>query len=285
MSVVQQETIEALLQSLSRRDVHIVRSTARSDMTDVTAIMEAVRKSAQWVGHIAVLNRWWNDRLSYWWLVLRLFFARVRSDERLLLIVIDKDRFSAWRWICNNIRKQRCDVHFLFFDSVERSRELLGDYLISEINAVRQSDGLPTLRRNTRLDESARLHADELAGTGVLRHRGRDGSTPATRAWRAGYDRERCTENILMGSCEASAMVPLWLKSKGHRRNILDAEACDVGIACSFHQGADQASGTMTCVAVFGGGGMRPWSVGRQAGIGVAKFARNLLRTFKAGGR
>ncbi|MCL2622634.1 MAG: CAP domain-containing protein [Planctomycetaceae bacterium] len=80
-------------------------------------------------------------------------------------------------------------------------------------NAERQKRGLPALRLDRRLMESARRQANWMARTGIFRH----GNAPVA-------------ENIAMGQRTGREVVLAWLNSSGHFRNMMNRGHGAIGI-------------------------------------------------------
>jgi uncharacterized protein YkwD len=106
----------------------------------------------------------------------------------------------------------------------------------AQINAVRARAGLPAVQPSQRLARAAQRYACLLARTGTFAHRGPDGSDLRSRVTQAGYTACRAAENLARGHDERS-VVPAWLDSPGHRRNLLDAEVRDVGLGVAMDDG------------------------------------------------
>ncbi len=102
--------------------------------------------------------------------------------------------------------------------------------ILFQVNAARAAHGLPPLHWNARLAEAAAMHAADLQRCGKLAHDGCDGSDLRQRAARAGYAFRRISENLALCPCDAAAVVPLWLASEGHRRNLLDPNVTEMGV-------------------------------------------------------
>lgn len=118
--------------------------------------------------------------------------------------------------------------------------------LMREMNAVRADYGLAPLRARTSLQRAARKHSRYLARLGRLDHDSAGGRPFWTRLVSAGHPRtSRMGENLaLVGGCgrpagyvqlrrrerkvanagEARRVVSMWLKSPGHRANLLSAD-------------------------------------------------------------
>ena len=81
------------------------------------------------------------------------------------------------------------------------------------------------------LSRAALGHAKDMSAHKLFQHRGSDGSTPADRATRAGYDWMAIGENIAEGPADAETAVQGWLDSPGHCVNIMGAQFAEMGLA------------------------------------------------------
>jgi uncharacterized protein YkwD len=99
------------------------------------------------------------------------------------------------------------------------------------MNRIRAEERARMLGLDARLQRAARAHARDLATGGGSGHRGHDGSQPADRARRAGYEWRSVGENVASGYATPSMVVDGWMTSPGHRENILEPGFRDVGIA------------------------------------------------------
>lgn len=96
--------------------------------------------------------------------------------------------------------------------------------VVSLSNKERVKAGCKALRVNDQLLWAARGHSKYMAKTGTLTHTGAGKSTFITRAKAAGYTAPR-SENVAFGYRTAAEVVNGWMKSPGHRRNLLDCGA------------------------------------------------------------
>lgn len=101
--------------------------------------------------------------------------------------------------------------------------------ILFQVNAARAAHNLAPLQWNARLAEAAAAHAADLQGCRKLAHEGCDGNQLPQRAARAGYAFRRISENLALCPCDAATVVPLWLNSEGHRRNLLDPNVTEMG--------------------------------------------------------
>jgi uncharacterized protein YkwD len=127
--------------------------------------------------------------------------------------------------------------------------------LVERSNAFRQSQGRAATAPNPALAAAAAEFAAFMARTDRYGHEA-DGRTPAQRAQAKGYAHCMVAENIAMqyrsdgfASSElAQGFAQGWIESPGHRRNLLDAAAADIGIAIA----RSAASGRYYAVQMFG---------------------------------
>jgi uncharacterized protein YkwD len=121
--------------------------------------------------------------------------------------------------------------------------------LVRLTNAERTNAGLPTLRTSSRLMEAAQLHADQMARLGRLEHviSGAQYPRPEDRLAAAGYQWSSYAENIAMGQTSAAAAMDSWMRSSGHRANILSTSVTEIGIGF-----ARNSAGRPYYVQVFG---------------------------------
>ncbi len=118
------------------------------------------------------------------------------------------------------------------------------------INRERAAHGERPLRANTRLRLAAQTHTDSMARHDYFEHVGPAGSTPLARIRHAGYISSRLGyevgENIAWGTgylATPRAIVAAWMRSPGHRANILDPRYRETGIGVSPHAPASLAHG------------------------------------------
>jgi len=122
-------------------------------------------------------------------------------------------------------------------------------------NEFRAEQGLPRLAPSATLERAARSLADFMARTEEYGHTA-DGRTPQERARRAGYDDCMVAENIAFHYSSADfataelarRFVEGWKHSPGHRRNMTDPDATELGVAVARGAGNKHYYG----VQVFG---------------------------------
>jgi uncharacterized protein YkwD len=100
-------------------------------------------------------------------------------------------------------------------------------------NTQRTANGCSAVTVNAQLTAAAVGHSSWMAQTGTFSHTGRAGSTFATRVKAAGYTRPS-SENIAWGYRTATELVAAWMKSPGHRANILNCKSRTVGVGVVY---------------------------------------------------
>jgi uncharacterized protein YkwD len=102
--------------------------------------------------------------------------------------------------------------------------------ILQLVNQERAKSGLQPLTLNAKLNSAAQGYANQMARTGVYAHTGSDGSSPADRIKRAGYDWSQWAENIHHRKGSPEVIMADWMKSPNHRANILDPRLKEIGI-------------------------------------------------------
>jgi len=113
-------------------------------------------------------------------------------------------------------------------------------------NAQRVANGCRAATVNPLLTTAAADHSTWMARTGTFSHTGSAGSTFVVRAKAAGFARPS-GENIAWGYRSATEVVTAWMKSPGHRANILNCKSTTVGVGAAFN-----ANGSAYYTQVFG---------------------------------
>ena len=103
-------------------------------------------------------------------------------------------------------------------------------------NDFRQKNGLKPLVLDQNLEKAADLHTQAMATQDFFDHTGKDGSKPWDRAQKAGYESGFVGENIAAGYRTPEAVVDGWIKSPGHRANMLNPNYNEIGLGHYFLQ-------------------------------------------------
>ena len=121
---------------------------------------------------------------------------------------------------------QTCDG-----ESIELSKE---EKLTLDLhNKTREENGLEQLCVDPRLTKAARAHSADMLKKRYFGHNSFDGKSSAERVKDSGYDWRVTGENIAWGSGSFSNpknRFEAWMKSEGHKNNILDKNFEQVGV-------------------------------------------------------
>lgn len=98
------------------------------------------------------------------------------------------------------------------------------------VNVERARYGLAPLTYNRQLDQASEAHNSHMAAVGQMAHDGIGDGTPGSRIQATGFNRS-WGENVATGQLTPEQVVAEWMASPGHRRNILDAEYRQLGVA------------------------------------------------------
>jgi len=128
------------------------------------------------------------------------------------------------------------------------------------INAQRARHRLAPLTENTLLQRAAELHSLDMAKRKFFEHRNPDGVEPAARIVRQGYPPILVGENLAWGELAESTpanVVALWLKSPGHRANMIEAGYREIGVGLAFEapEPQDEPRQAAIYTTTFGAGG------------------------------
>jgi hypothetical protein len=121
------------------------------------------------------------------------------------------------------------------------------DDLLSRINGLRASLGLPAYRTNGALAGAASQHARWMVDTSQVSHIQSDGSSPRDRARANGYTSAWVSENIYMGtSASIDSAWNFWVNSPIHYAGLTSPNYDEIGI------GTASGAGGNAFVLVFG---------------------------------
>jgi uncharacterized protein YkwD len=125
----------------------------------------------------------------------------------------------------------------------------LGRTTVCLINAERRSRGLARLRSNRRLARAALAHSRDMVKRSYFAHNSLSGASFIDRIKRRRYmsGRARWTvgENLAWGSGSRATpreIVDAWMRSPGHRANVLARQFRDIGIGVAL--GSPRSSGS-----------------------------------------
>lgn len=110
------------------------------------------------------------------------------------------------------------------------SNQSVANQVLALLNAERARAGCQPLSLDSRLMRAAQQHSEDMAVNNFVGHTGSNGSTLAQRANAVGYTWSALAENVAAGYATPEAVMAGWMRSDGHRQNILNCRYVHVGI-------------------------------------------------------
>lgn len=110
--------------------------------------------------------------------------------------------------------------------------------VISLINQERAKVDLGALSANGSLTSAARRHSEDMACNDFFSHTSPTTGSPFDRILAAGYSYSAAAENIGAGYGSPAAVVDAWMKSSGHKANILGENYVHVGLGYAYWSGS-----------------------------------------------
>lgn len=104
------------------------------------------------------------------------------------------------------------------------------------VNETREREGLSPLRVDERLRSAARGHSRDMARRKFCAHENPDGLAPADRMRAQNYP-DPGGENVARGQENPRSVMDAWMKSPGHRANLLNADFRAIGVGVFFGPG------------------------------------------------
>ncbi|HWD82800.1 MAG TPA: CAP domain-containing protein [Kribbella sp.] len=102
--------------------------------------------------------------------------------------------------------------------------------MLTLTNQERAKSGCGPLTFDTSLTNAAEEHAADMVDQHYFAHDSLDGRSPFDRMKAAGFRGGSMAENIAVGYSTPAAVVAGWMKSPGHRANILNCGYTVIGI-------------------------------------------------------
>ena len=119
---------------------------------------------------------------------------------------------------------------------VKAEPDLFGPQVVELTNRERQAKGLRPLKLQTTLREAAQWLADDMAKKSYLSHTDSLTRDFSTRLRDFGYENASVmAENIGLGAPDPAQAVANWMKSPGHRANILNPELTEIGVGYAYN--------------------------------------------------
>ncbi|EWT07409.1 hypothetical protein N864_07145 [Intrasporangium chromatireducens Q5-1] len=102
--------------------------------------------------------------------------------------------------------------------------------VVQLVNAARAKAGCRPVSVNSALTGAAQAHSADMARNNYFSHTSLDGRTAMQRMRAAGFTGSLMGENIAAGQTTADSVMSAWMKSSGHRANILNCGYRFIGV-------------------------------------------------------
>lgn len=122
--------------------------------------------------------------------------------------------------------------------------------VLDRANAERAAAGLPPLVLDSRLNDAAQRHAEDMLLRSYYSHSSPEGSSPGVRVRKSGYTPLRVGENIARGALSVNEVMDNWMASREHRKNLLHPGFTDLGVGVAV--GRNSVGYTVLWVQDFG---------------------------------
>ncbi|MFA5827931.1 MAG: CAP domain-containing protein [Candidatus Shapirobacteria bacterium] len=110
------------------------------------------------------------------------------------------------------------------------SSEITAQKVIDQTNLMRTKSGLPSLRYNPLLAQSAIAKANDMFQNNYWAHNSPSGKNPWSFFKESGYQYSVAGENLAKDFYDTDSMLKAWMKSPTHRANIIHAKYKEIGV-------------------------------------------------------
>lgn len=110
----------------------------------------------------------------------------------------------------------------------------LAQQVVEMVNAERARAGCSPVTVNAKLQAAAQGHSDDMAARDYYDHTSPEGKSPGDRMTAAGYRWSTYGENIFKSPKDARTAMDGWMKSQGHRENILNCSFKEIGVGINL---------------------------------------------------
>lgn len=142
-----------------------------------------------------------------------------------------------------------CLFIFLPFLNVEAS-EISASSVISLVNKERLANGLGVLVENSLLSKAARDKAGDMIKNDYFAHTSPSGKSPWYWIGQNGYDYKYAGENLAVNFGSAESQHKAWMASATHRKNILNTNYKEIGVAVA--KGKVDGETSIITIQLFG---------------------------------
>lgn len=136
------------------------------------------------------------------------------------------------------------------YAEAQNNRQPDPNVLINHTNEARQDNNLPELRYSQKLTDAAKAKVNHMIENDYFAHTSPDGISPWFWVEEEDYQYRHVGENLALGFRDSRATVDAWMDSPGHRRNILNSDFTEIGIAVMSER--ENGQGDVFIVQLFG---------------------------------
>lgn len=134
--------------------------------------------------------------------------------------------------IVSEVQKQVLTASPLNVGGQSNDVVLLKSKIIEETNKQRIENGLSALAENAQLSNAAAAKANDMFDKQYFEHISPTGTGPGELVSNYGYEYLVTGENLILGNFKDEAeMLDNWMKSPGHRANILNGSYSEIGVS------------------------------------------------------
>lgn len=120
---------------------------------------------------------------------------------------------------------------FVFSTGIVSASQITEMSVLELVNQARIDKGLKPLETNEKLFKIASDKADDMIGNDYFSHTSPEGTTPWFWFEKEKYDYKFAGENLAINFSSAEEQQKAWMESETHRKNILDPNYREIGIA------------------------------------------------------
>lgn len=135
---------------------------------------------------------------------------------------------------------------FLFNINAADAGEISPTNVIELVNKSRNAQGLSELKENEKLDKIARAKLLDMIENNYFAHTSPKGINPWFWYEKNGYDYKYAGENLAINFLKVEDQHRAWMESPTHRKNILNANYQEIGVAVE----AGKVNGQMAIITV-----------------------------------
>ncbi|HEX7586264.1 MAG TPA: CAP domain-containing protein [Patescibacteria group bacterium] len=141
-------------------------------------------------------------------------------------------------------------IFAVFYFSYAIASSITANNIIKLVNDARSKEGLKTLQENPKLSAAASAKAEDMLKNDYFAHNSPAGKTPWYWIEKTGYNYKYAGENLAMNFTGAEEEQKAWMKSESHRKNILNSNYQEIGVAVA--EGKIDGASTIVAVQMFG---------------------------------